>query len=100
EERQHDFGEQRCDHAVAAWAQLSEAVRGEPAYLDPRLARGDDVQHATGHDGAHGLRDDVLSGFVGWMALTSDQAERDSRVQVATRDVPDSVGHREHREAE
>ena len=51
-------------------------------------------------DGADDLGHDIGQQLLRREAAAGPEADRDRRIQVAPRDVPDGEGHRQHREAE
>jgi hypothetical protein len=67
---------------------------------ESRRARRDQVEHAAGDDAADHLRDDVRQQLVAGEPLPEEQPDADRRVEVAARNVPNSVRHRQHGQPE
>ena len=101
-ERQDDLGDQAGQQRVAARRVLGVAVRRQAAGSDVEagLAAGDHQQHARPDDPADHLRHDVRQQLRGREPLASPQPHRDGRIEVAARDVPDRVRHRQDGEPE
>lgn len=80
---------------------LRVSVGREPGGgVEPVLAVGDDVEHATRDEAGSDLGTDVGRCVPPLEATPSGQTEGDGRVEVPTGDVPDGVDHRQHGQAE
>src|SRR3954452_21719144 len=75
-------------------------VRGEASKDKIRFPAGDEIENSGTGDGSSDLSYEVRKEFVGREAFADNESDRDCRVEVAARDVPDSVCHREHRKSE
>ena len=64
------------------------------------VAAGDDTERIRGEHGAGDLRHDVGNDVVGLHASAGEQAECDSGIEVAARDVPDGIRHGDDGETE
>ena len=107
--REHGFDEECGEHAGGLAAKgvqavgegVGPAVGGECADASVgEVGACNHVKECRGDDTADNLCYDVCRGFLSGEAAASNLTERDSRVQVATRDVTDGVCHGEHRKAE
>ena len=99
--RHHDLGHEPGQQRVAARRVHAVAVRGKArGHVEARFAAGDEIQHAARHEGASHLREDVGRQLRGRESPAGPEARRHRRVQVAPRDVPDGIGHRQHRQPE
>src|SRR6516162_8711696 len=99
-ERHHHFHKKASPEAIFAGAEITIAV-GSKAAGDPAwLARCDDPQdRGSDYSGDH-LSDDVGNNVTGGAASRAPQADRDRRVEMAARNVPDGISHRQHRQPE
>ena len=95
------LGDQHGEQAVAARRVLAVAVGGHVARrLEAGSAVGDGEQGQAREEAAGDLGDDVGRHVLPLEALGDGDADRDGRVEVGTRDVPDRVRHRHDGEAE
>ncbi len=58
------------------------------------------IEHAAASDRAQHLGDDVGQELAAREPAAGPEPDRDRRIEVAARDVPDGVGHRQHGQAE
>ena len=107
--REHGFNEECREHAGGLAAKgvqavgegVGPAVGGECADASVgEVGAGNRVEERCCNDTANHLGNDVCRSFLSGEAAASNLTERDSRVQVATGNVTDGVGHGEHRKAE
>ena len=107
--REHGFNKECGEHAGGLAAKgvqavgegVGPAVGGECADASVgEVGACNHVKECRGDDTANHLGDDVGRGFLSGEATAGNLTERDSRVQVATGNVTDGVGHGEHRKAE
>ena len=105
----HGFNQECAAHAGGLAAEgvhavvesVGPAVGGECANACVgEVGLGDAVEHCRSDDTADDLCHDVGRSFLSGEAAAGNLAERDGRVQVATRNVADGVCHGEHGEAE
>lgn len=107
--REHGFNQERAAHAGGLAAEgvhavgerIGPAVGGECAdACVGEVGLGDAVEHGSSDNAANHLCHDVGRSFLSGEAAAGNLAERDGRVQVATRNVADGVCHGKHRKAE
>ena len=103
--RQHHLDDEAGDQVVATGREVVEAVRREGTghrRIDVEAvdARRDHEERGRRQQPADHLGRDVGRGVGGREPLAGDQPQRDGRVEVRARDVPERVGAREHREPE
>src|SRR5262245_61981122 len=70
------------------------------AEIKTRSALGDRIEEERSHDGADELGDDVGNDLSGGEAAARGQAEGYRRIDMASRNVADRIGHGQEREAE
>ena len=100
--REDDLGDGAGRQVVPVRRMGAVAVGSEPACLgvEPGLPAGQRVEHSRSHDRRDDLGDDVGQDVAGVSPLAQPQPQRHGGVEVAPGDVPEGVGHREHRQAE
>lgn len=107
--REHGFNQECAAHAGGLAAEgvhavgerIGPAVGGECANACVgEVGLGDAVEHCRSDNAADDLGHDVGRSFLSGEAAAGNLTERDGRVQVAARNVTDSVCHGEHRKAE
>jgi len=107
--REHGFNQEGAAHATGLAAKGVQAVveRIGPAVGSEcadacvgEVGACNHVEYGSSDDAADDLGDDVCRSFLSGEAAAGNLAERDGRVQVAARNVTDSVSHGEHRKAE
>ncbi|MNE94205.1 hypothetical protein D3C80_1921460 [compost metagenome] len=81
---------------------LAVTVRGQAGRSQVKafLAAGDEVDQRRGQHAPYDLGNDVGRQLPGRKPPAHVQAQRNGRVQVATRDMPDGERHGQHRQAE
>ena len=106
--REHGFNQECTAHAGGLAAKgvqavlegIGPAVGGECANACvSEVGLGNAVEHGRRNDTANDLGHDVGRSFLSREAAASNLTERNCRVQVAARNVADSVCHGEHRKA-
>lgn len=100
-EGHYDFSDEGRDHRVSAGGMLAKAVRGEAAFgREAFLAARDEVEHRGPGDPAENLGDEVGNHLRLRVTPRDDEPDSDRRIEVASRDVADRVGHRQDGETE
>ena len=97
----HDLAHERRGETVTARRVCAVAVGREAArQAEAGRTAGDNVEHGGGENSAEHLRDHVGREFAARKTSARPQSETHCGIDVASGDVPDSVGHRQQREPE
>ncbi len=96
-----DLGDEAGGHGIAAGGVFAIAIGSKAAGQGKSgLPAGDYIKQARGDDAAKHLRDDVCREVPGGKAFAGAEADGNGRIEMATGDVPNGIGHGQHRQPE
>src|ERR1700746_3861094 len=99
-EGHHHFVDEAAPEAIFAWTKSAIAVGSESVGNPGGLARCNEPQYRSGHDGGDDLGNNVRNDMLAGAAPGAPQADRDRGIEMSSGNVTDGISHRQHGQPE